>query len=132
MTTKQVMYNDRNAFFRVPEVLNQVVTRSAYPLGRVAMSPSCPFQFLGARHPLLCVSPSLQSSRRTLSLDVGPTQIIQNNFILKSFTSLHLQRFISQIRSHSPVPRIRRWTYLFEGYIQVTPRNNHRLTSQAK
>ena len=59
-------------------------------------------------------SPSLSllgvSLLKTLVLDLGPAQIIKDVSALD--TSLHLQRPFFQIRSHSQVPGVRKWTYL--------------------
>ena len=59
-------------------------------------------------------SPSLSLLRvsllKILVLDLGPAQIIKDVSALD--TSLHLHRPFFQIRSHSQVPGVRKWTYL--------------------
>ena len=55
-----------------------------------------------------------------LSLHLGPIQIIQDDLILRSLTSLHLQRPFFQIRSPSQVLGIRTWTFSWGTTIQST------------
>ena len=55
------------------------------------------------------LSPSV-SLLRILVLDLGPARIIKDVSALDA--SLHLQRPFFQIRSHSEMPGVRKWTYL--------------------
>ena len=59
-----------------------------------------------------------------LSLDLGSH--------LKTLTSSHLQRPLFQVRSHSPVPRIRTWTYLFGATVQHTASKERRSVNRTK
>ena len=99
------------------------------PLKGSRVNPAPPLPVPGgSRHPLAggCIavisasiftasfSPSLSllgvSLLKILVLDLGPAQIIKDVSALD--TSLHLQRPFFQIRSHSQVPGVKKWTYL--------------------
>ena len=47
-----------------------------------------------------------------LSLDLGPTQMMQGDVILTTLTSLHLQRSFFQVRLQLVDPGIWMWIYL--------------------
>ena len=102
--------------------------------------PSCLLQPLAAQgvlgswwyHSSLCLhhprpSPHLgrflfQLFSGHLSLDLGPTWIIQDDLILRPLTSFHLQRSFFPIRSHPQILGVSSCLYIFGGlFIDPAP-----------